>query len=170
MPRRTKHTFAAWAVQQGTLFGTTPSPRTLPPRPTHTAASGRLSALWFKDRKALPGWERAEESGCGPHSAGIAHPSPTRSLCPALFLMEQEILDIRNFLLCSAGTFGSCLRVPDRALVPRVLPPSADWNFHAEGPNLASFHVGAQPASPPLPVGQHPLPQAPSLCRSVTLI
>ena len=45
--------------------------------PRHTAASGRLSAPGFEDRKAATGCERG--SGCDPHS------SPPPCPCPGLF-------------------------------------------------------------------------------------
>lgn len=76
-------------------------------------------------------------------------------------LMEQEVLDIRKFLLCSAGTFGSCLRVPDRALVPRVLPPSARLELPRGGAKPYKLPRGGAACQPTAPC-----PPAPSASGS----
>lgn len=103
-------------------------------RPMHTAASGRLSAPWFKDREALTGSER---------KPGVAHipaapHTPPQILAPALgsSLMQQEGTDLHKFPLCSACK----LEVPGTSF------QEPDWNFHAQGPKLPSFHVGVQHA------------------------
>lgn len=76
LPRSAKCPF----VSQGTFPGTVPSPRMNPATcPSHTAVSGRLSSLGFKDRKALTGSEG---------ETGVAH-IPT---APHMHLLNSLLL------------------------------------------------------------------------------
>lgn len=139
----------------GTLPVPHPVPKPAPPRPAHTAASGRLCSL-------VQGQESPHWLG---KKAGVVHIPPAPHTPPQLpasalgsSLMEQEVVDLRKFPLCSTCTLGHCRTDPpgrlSRCQTGTSMPGGQTFQASTWGRSMpADSSVSAL----------HPLPQAQSV-------